>query len=84
VLLTCEDNEDGEKVQALAGVMGDALPGALAAINHADEMKADTEILDLPFAIKYFLEWSLDLPEYGMEYKSVECRPYVAAHLSNA
>ncbi|EAT76982.2 hypothetical protein SNOG_15607 [Parastagonospora nodorum SN15] len=65
--VTCEDNEDGEKVQALAGIMGDALPGAIAAINHADEMKADTEILDLPLAIKYFLEWSSDLPEYGME-----------------
>ncbi|KAH4533114.1 hypothetical protein HBI24_212490 [Parastagonospora nodorum] len=61
------NNEDGEKVQALAGIMGDALPGAIAAINHADEMKADTEILDLPLAIKYFLEWSSDLPEYGME-----------------
>ncbi|KAH3992641.1 hypothetical protein HBI56_201380 [Parastagonospora nodorum] len=77
------NNEDGEKVQALAGIMGDALPGAIAAINHADEMKADTEILDLPLAIKYFLEWSSDLPEYGMECKSVEWRPHATAHFSN-
>lgn len=83
-MLTCEDNEDGEKVQALAGIMGYALLCALAAVYHVDEMKADTEFLDLSLVITYFLEWSSDLPDYGIEGKSVEWRPHAAAYFNKA
>jgi hypothetical protein len=83
-VLTSEDNEDGEKVQALSRVMGYALLRALAALDHADEMKADTEFLDPPLVITYFLEWFSDLPKYGISGKSVEWRPHAAAYFNKA
>ncbi|KAF2829727.1 hypothetical protein CC86DRAFT_367670 [Ophiobolus disseminans] len=77
-------NEDGEKVQALVGLMGFALLRALAALDHAEELKADTEFLDVPIVITGFLEWSSDLPAYGIDGEAVEWRPHAAGYFKQA
>jgi hypothetical protein len=43
-------------------------------------MKADSEFLDIPLVITVFLEWSSDLPEYGIEDEAVEWRPHAVAY----
>ncbi|KAF1917120.1 hypothetical protein BDU57DRAFT_548681 [Ampelomyces quisqualis] len=75
-------NEDGEKVGALCDLMGTALLRALAALDHADEIKADTSFIDIPLVISSFLEWSNDLPAYGIEDENVAWRPHAAAYFT--
>jgi hypothetical protein len=82
--LSCKDDEDGDKVQALTRIVGYALLRALAALDHVDEIKADTEFLDLPLVITYFLEWSANLPDYGIKDEAVKWRPYAAAYFNKA
>lgn len=78
------NNEDGKKVQALAGLMGFALVRALAALDHADELKADSRFSDLPSVITSYLEWSSDHPGYGIDGEAVEWRPHAAAYFKKA
>ncbi|KAF2036205.1 hypothetical protein EK21DRAFT_83909 [Setomelanomma holmii] len=54
-------NEDGEKVGALAGLMGFALVRGFAALDHADQLKPDTGLFDVPIVITSMLDWSTDL-----------------------
>jgi hypothetical protein len=44
----------------------------MQALDHAEEIKADTLFLDLALLITYFLEWSRDLADYGIETKAIE------------
>jgi hypothetical protein len=60
--------------------MGFALVRALAALDHAGELKADTEFLDIPIVITSFLEWSSDLEEYGIEDEATAWRSHAAAY----
>ncbi|KAF2130921.1 hypothetical protein P153DRAFT_395323 [Dothidotthia symphoricarpi CBS 119687] len=73
-------NEDGERVQALTGLMGYALLRGLAAIDKASQLKPDSDFPDLPIVISSFLEWSKDLPDYGIEGDAVSWRPHAAAY----
>jgi hypothetical protein len=75
-------NEDGEKVNALSGLMGYALLRALAALDQVDELKPDTEFVDVPTVITSYLEWSSDLPDYGIE--DIEWREHAAAYFKKA
>lgn len=59
--------DDGERAKSLTLVLGCALLTALSAIEQAGELKADSKYVDLTLVISYFLEWSHDLPKYGME-----------------
>jgi hypothetical protein len=77
-------NEDGEKVQALTELIGYALLRALAALDHASEIKADTAFLDLPLVITYLLSWSADLPQYGIEGEAVAWRAPAVAYFKKA
>jgi len=77
-------NEDGEKVKALAGLMGFALVRALAALDYAEELKVDTTFIDIPIVITSFLEWSSDHPEYGIDDEAVEWRPHASAYFKKA
>lgn len=77
-------DEDGEKVQALTGLMGYALLRALAGLDHAEEMKPDTSFLDLPLVITYFLEWSSNLADYGINGEAIEWRPHAAAYFKKS
>jgi hypothetical protein len=60
--------------------MGFALVRALAALDHAGELKADTEFLDIPIVITSFLEWSSDFEEYGIEDEATAWRSHAAAY----
>ncbi|KAH7090730.1 hypothetical protein FB567DRAFT_626667 [Paraphoma chrysanthemicola] len=73
-------NEDGEKVSALAELMGFTFVRALAALDHAGELKTDTAFLDIPIVITSFLEWSDDLPSYGIEGDALDWRSHAAAY----
>jgi hypothetical protein len=64
--------------------MGYALLRALAALDHAEEIKANTTFLDLPLVITYFLEWSRDLADYGIKGKATEWRTHAAAYFKKA
>jgi hypothetical protein len=64
----------------MSGLVGYALLRALAGLDHAEEIKADTEFFDIPLVITLFLEWSSDLEEYGIEDEAVEWRPHAAAY----
>ncbi|KAH7075406.1 hypothetical protein BKA63DRAFT_296884 [Paraphoma chrysanthemicola] len=77
-------NEDGEKVSALAELMGFAFVRALAALDHAGELKTDTAFLDIPIVITSFLEWSDDLPSYGIEDDALDWRSHAAAYFQKA
>jgi hypothetical protein len=77
-------NENGRKVKALAGFMGYALLTALASLDHAGELKADTTFIDIPFVVTSFLQWSSDLPEYGIDGEAVAWRPHAAAYFKKA
>ncbi|KAF9698365.1 hypothetical protein EKO04_003417 [Ascochyta lentis] len=73
-------NENGEKTQAVIGLVGYALLRGLAALDFADELKPDTSFPDIPIVITSLLEFSSDLPEYGIENKAVNWRPHAAAY----
>ncbi|ORY18876.1 hypothetical protein BCR34DRAFT_553706 [Clohesyomyces aquaticus] len=60
-------NEDGDKVKALTGLIGCALLTALEVLDSAGELKPDSQLLDIPLVISYFLEWAHDLEAYGIE-----------------
>jgi hypothetical protein len=77
-------NDDGEKVQALCGLMGCALLRALAAIDHADELKADTAFVDIPIVVTSFLEWSADMPDYGIDGDAIAWRSHAASYHQKA
>lgn len=73
-------NENGAKVKALSGLMGSALLRALAAVDHADELKADSTFIDIPLVISSFLEWSSDLPDYDIDGEAVAWRSHAASY----
>jgi hypothetical protein len=52
----------------------------LAALDAADEIKPDTNFLDLPIVITSLLDFSKDLEAYGIEDEAVEWRPHAAAY----
>jgi hypothetical protein len=64
--------------------MGYALLRALAALDHAEEMKPDTEFLDVSTVITSFLKWSSDLPECDIEDEAVEWCEHAAAYLKKS
>jgi hypothetical protein len=66
-----QGNEDWDRVKALSELMIFAFVRALTAINHAEEMKADTEFFGIPLVITSFLEQSSELEEYGIEDEAV-------------
>jgi hypothetical protein len=78
------DNEDSDKVKALCKIIGFALLRALAALDHAGELKVDTEFLDLPVVITSYLEWSDDLETCGIDEESIAWRPHAAAYFKKA
>jgi hypothetical protein len=82
MMLKSLGNEDGKKVNALSGLMGYALLRALAALDQADQLKPDTEFVDVPTVITSYLEWSSDLPDYGI--KELEWREHAAAYFQKA
>lgn len=75
------DNEDGEKVKDLTGLMGSALLRALAALDSAEEINPESAFIDIPIVISSFLEWSSDLSDYGIEDDATAWRPHAAAYL---
>lgn len=77
-------NENGEKTQAVIGLTGWALLRGLAALDAAGHLQSDTEFLDIPIVITSLLEFSKDLPDYGIEDEAVSWRPHAAAYLKKA
>ncbi|KAJ4340781.1 hypothetical protein N0V95_007389 [Ascochyta clinopodiicola] len=73
-------NEDVEKTQAIFGLVGWALLRGLASLDFAEELKPDTNFPDIPIVITSLLEFSSDLPEYGIEEEAVEWRPHAATY----
>jgi hypothetical protein len=59
-------------------------PTQMQALDHAEEIKADTLFLDLALLITYFLEWSRDLADYGVERKAIEWRPRAATYFKKS
>ncbi|KAF1963018.1 hypothetical protein CC80DRAFT_588495 [Byssothecium circinans] len=76
--------EDGPTTGALNGLMGFALLTVLDAIKRAGELKRDSKYKDLARVIGYWLEWSHDLPNYGIEGEDVAWRPYVVTYFKEA
>jgi hypothetical protein len=64
--------------------MGYALLRALAALDHAEEMKPDTEFVDVPIVITSYLQWPSDLPVYGIEDEAVAWCAHAAAYFKKA
>jgi hypothetical protein len=52
------ENEDGEKTEAITGLVGHALIRGLAALDFADQLKPDTDFLDISVVITSLLEFS--------------------------
>jgi hypothetical protein len=72
--------DDSEKVGQLVDIAGHVLLRGLAAIDNAGELKPDGRFLDVPVVITSFLEWSKDLPDYGLERKVIAWRADAAAY----
>lgn len=64
----------------MIGLIGYALLRGLAALDSADELKPDTDFLDVPIVITSLLEFSDGLPDYGIEGDAVKWRPHAAAY----
>lgn len=64
----------------MLGLVGHALLRGLAALDFADELKPDTEFVDIPIVITSLLAFSQSLPEYGLEDEAVKWRPHAAAY----
>jgi hypothetical protein len=47
-------------------------------IMNMNKLKPDTEFIDVPTVITFYLEWSSDLPGYGIE--EIEWREHAAAY----
>lgn len=60
-------NEDGEKTEAVIGLVGHALIRGLAALDSADQLKPDTDFPDIPIVITSLLHFSHGLEDYGIE-----------------
>lgn len=67
-------------MSSLFGLMGSALIRALAALDHAEEIRPDTTFLDVPLVIASFLYWSSDLAVFGIEGDATAWRPHAAAY----
>ena len=61
-------------------MVGLALLTALHAIETAGELKPDSRLLDLTLVIGYYIEFSHDLPEYGIEGDCVAWRKEAIAY----
>lgn len=72
-------NEDGEKTEAVIGLIGHALIRGLAALDFADQLRPDTDFLDIPIVITSLLAFSHGLEDYGIE-GGEEWRPHAAAY----
>ncbi|KAF3008682.1 hypothetical protein E8E13_009240 [Curvularia kusanoi] len=73
-------NEDGEGTVAVLGLVGWATIRALAALDFAGHLKPDTEFPDIPIVVTSLLEFSKDLPEYGIEDEAITWRPHAATY----
>ncbi|KAF2871327.1 hypothetical protein BDV95DRAFT_607582 [Massariosphaeria phaeospora] len=73
------NNEDGETVCKLCGLIGCALLTMLRALDSAGELKPQSTFLDLPLVISFYLAWSHDLPAYGIEGDVVAWRKQAVA-----
>lgn len=78
------DCDDGPKACELTGLIGYALLTTLNSIEQAGELKPDSKYMDLPLVIGYFLEWSHDLPGYGIEGNAVSWRNDAVAYFKDA
>ncbi|KAF2116787.1 hypothetical protein BDV96DRAFT_645194 [Lophiotrema nucula] len=78
------NNEYGQKTCALTALMGCALLTALSAIKDAKEPKANSKFVDLPLVLSCWLEFSHDLPDYGIEGDAVFWRSEVASYFEKA
>ena len=72
-------NEDGEKTEAVIGLVGQALIRGLAALDAADQLKPDSDFSDIPIVITSLLHFSHGLEDYGIEGGS-NWRPHAAAY----
>jgi hypothetical protein len=72
-------NEDGEKTEAIICLIGQALIRGLAALDSADQLKPDTDFLDIPTVIMSLLQSSHGLEDYGIE-GSDRWRPHAATY----
>lgn len=64
--------------------MGCALLTALSALEDAGELKADSKFRDLALCISGWLEFSDDLPAYGIDGDAVFWRPHAVAYFKKA
>lgn len=66
--------DDGDRVIELSKLVGYTLLRALAALDHAGELKADSEFVDIPINITSMLIWSHTLEtvdiDDGLEWRS--------------
>jgi hypothetical protein len=68
------NNEDGETIRELIGLIGCSLLTTLAVVEAAGELKPESRFRDLALVIAYYLELSHDLPAYGVEGECVAWR----------
>ena len=73
-------NENGEKTEAVIGLVGWALIRGLAALDFADHLNPETDFFDIPIVITSLLEFSKDLPDYGIEGEAVSWRPHAVSY----
>ncbi|KAJ3158294.1 hypothetical protein HDU86_003003 [Geranomyces michiganensis] len=71
-------------VSAIGMWLNEVDQGPLIAIDQADELKPDGKFLDVPLVITMWLEWSKDLPQYGIGGEAVDWRPHAAAYFQKA
>lgn len=72
-------NENGEKTEAVIGLIGHALIRGLAALDFADQIKPDTDFADVPIVITSLLHFSNRLEDYGIE-GGEKWRPHAATY----
>lgn len=60
-------NEDGEKTEAVIGLVGHAPIRGLAALNSAGQIQSDTDVPDISIAITSLLRFSHGLEEHGIK-----------------
>lgn len=71
--------EDCGKTEAIIGLIGQALIRGLAALDFADQLKPDTDFLDIPIVITSLLQFSHGLEDYGIEGND-KWRPHTATY----
>lgn len=80
----CLDIDDGERVNQTASLIGRVVLTVLNEIDLKGWLGPDSIIKDLAIIISLYLEWSSDLPEFGLDWDDFSWRPQLVQYANKA